>query len=81
MLEIENQVIRVLSDYFKSTRRNITPDSRLIEDLYIDSMSLVELVMALNEFFAIELPEDEVAHWKTVRDICTSIVSCPHIMS
>ncbi|WP_256672691.1 acyl carrier protein [Pseudomonas sp. C1C7] len=81
MLEIENQVIRILMDYFKSTRRNITPNSRLVEDLYIDSMSLVELVMALNESFAIELPEDEVAQWKTVRDICTSIVSCPHTMS
>jgi acyl carrier protein len=72
-LQIESQVIKVLSEYFPVGRRKIERASRLVEDLYVDSMSLVEIVMALNESFAIELPQAQVSEWKTVEDICRSV--------
>jgi acyl carrier protein len=72
-LQIESQVIKVLSEYFPVGRRKIERQSRLVEDLYVDSMSIVEMVMALNESFAIELPEAQVSEWKTVGDICRSV--------
>jgi len=68
-MDIEFQVIKVLSDYFSVGRPKIQRRSRLVEDLYVDSMSLVELVMALNEAFETELPAAEVANWRTVADI------------
>ncbi|WP_095051960.1 acyl carrier protein [Pseudomonas sp. Irchel s3b2] len=74
--EVECQVIKVLSDYFSVDRRKVEVDSRLVEDLYVDSMSLVEVVMALNEVFGVELPEGGVAEWKTVRDICCLVDKC-----
>ncbi|CAI8937982.1 acyl carrier protein [Pseudomonas sp. IT-P253] len=75
-LEIERQVIKVLSDYFSVGRRKIESSSRLVEDLYMDSMSVVEIVMALNEAFGVELPAEEVAGWRTVADICYLVGSC-----
>ncbi|WP_339102107.1 phosphopantetheine-binding protein [Pseudomonas sp. G166] len=50
--------------------RNVEVGLRLIEDLYIDSMSLVEIVMMLNEMFSIELPAEGVGMCRTVKDIC-----------
>lgn len=67
---LESQVIKLLSDYFPARRGKIGIESRLVEDLGVDSISLVEVVMALNERFAIELPDAGVGEWKTVRDIC-----------
>lgn len=74
-LEIECRVIAVLSDHFSSGQRNIDIDSRLVEDLYIDSMSLVEVVMALNEMFGVELPTKDIREWNTVACIVYSVQS------
>lgn len=73
--DIASQVIKVLSDYFSVGRREVQLTSRLVEDLYVDSISLVEIVMALNETFDIDLPEDGVGLWRTVEDVCKSVMS------
>lgn len=72
-IQIEYEVIKMLSNYFSVGRRKIESNSRLVEDLYVDSMSVVEIVMALNEAFGIELDEVEVGRWKFVGDICWSV--------
>ena len=73
--DVVSQVIKVLSDHFPVGRREITLTSRLVEDLYVDSISLVEIVMALNETFGIEFPEDRVGLWRTVEDVCESVMN------
>ncbi|WP_433739483.1 phosphopantetheine-binding protein [Pseudomonas putida] len=72
-LEVEHQVIKTLSKYFPPSHPRIELNSRLVEDLYADSISLVEIVMELNEVFGLELPEAGIEEWKTVSDICESI--------
>lgn len=74
--DIESRVIKVLSDYFTVGRRRIDCGSRLVEDLYVDSMSLVEIVMALNEAFQVEMPATGVAQWRTVADIVSVVRTC-----
>ncbi|PNB75830.1 acyl carrier protein [Pseudomonas sp. GW456-E7] len=74
-LDVLSQVIKVLSDYFPAGRRDIEVTSRLVGDLYVDSISLIEIVMALNETFDIDLPEGEVGLWRTVEDVCESVMS------
>ena len=66
---LEREVIKVLSDYFSVARGTIESDSRLVEDLYVDSVGMIEIVMALNEKFGIDLPDGGVERWKTVGDI------------
>lgn len=69
-LDVEHQVIKVLSNYFPANRHKIKMNSRLVEDLYMDSIGFFEIVMELNETFGIELPVTEAGEWKTVNDIC-----------
>lgn len=73
---VEESVVKVLVGYFSTARGKITADSRLVEDLFVDSISLVEVVMLLNETFSVEIPQEEVAQWKAVEDITRSVMSC-----
>lgn len=47
----------------------VTPDARLVEDLGLDSLDAVELAMAVERRFAIEVAEEELAQLKTVADV------------
>ena len=68
--EIESQIIKLLSDCLSLDGCNIESSSRLVEDLFVDSMNVIEIVMLINEVFDIELPREGVAAWRTVQDIC-----------
>lgn len=71
--EVEFEVLRVLSDCLSIGGRDVKAGLRLVEDLCMDSMSMVEFVVALNEVFSIELSEEGVERCRTVRDICLLI--------
>jgi len=51
----------------------ITLDTSLAEDLEADSLDAVEVIMALEDEFGIEIPDEEAEHFKTVGDICKFI--------
>ena len=51
----------------------ITLDTSLAEDLEADSLDAVEVIMALEDEFGIEIPDEEAEHFKTVSDICKFI--------
>ena len=54
----------------------ITWDSKLDDDLMMDSLSMVELVMFLEESFSIEIPDEEAGTIVTVGDACATIKKC-----
>ena len=47
----------------------MTPDAKFIEDLGADSLDTVELVMALEEEFTIEVPDEEAEKLQSVGDV------------
>ena len=51
----------------------ITLDTYLTEDLEADSLDAVEVIMALEDEFGIEIPDEEAEHVKTIGDICKFI--------
>ena len=51
----------------------ITLDTSLTEDLVADSLDAVEVIMALEDEFGIEIPDEEAEHFKTIGDICKFI--------
>ena len=51
----------------------ITLDTSLTEDLEADSLDAVEVIMALEDEFGIEIPDEEAEHYKTIGDICKFI--------
>jgi acyl carrier protein len=53
----------------------VVPEANFADDLDADSLDVVELVMALEEEFGIEVPEDDLAEVKTVGQAFDVIVS------
>lgn len=47
----------------------ITINTSLIDDLEADSLDAVEVIMALEDEFGIEIPDEEAEHFKTIGDI------------
>jgi acyl carrier protein len=52
---------------------DVTTDTKLKGDLIMDSLDGVELVMALEEKFGVEIPNEDMANLETVGDIVTYI--------
>lgn len=45
------------------------PDAQIVKDLGADSLDCIEVVMAVEEEFGIEIPDAEAEEWRTIRDI------------
>ncbi len=64
--EIEARVRKVLAEQLAVDEGQVVPDARFAEDLNADSLDLVEAVLALEEEWNIEIPEEEMDGVKTV---------------
>lgn len=64
--EIEARVRKVLAEQLAVDEVQVVPDARFAEDLNADSLDLVEAVLALEEEWDIEIPEEEMDGVKTV---------------
>jgi len=53
----------------------VTPEASFIEDLGADSLDIVELVMALEEEYEMEISDEDAEKIKTVRDVIAYIES------
>ena len=65
---IESKVKSIIADQLGKGESEIKLDSRFIEDLGADSLDIVELVMAMEEEFEIEIPDEEAENIKSVGD-------------
>lgn len=68
--ELESRVVGVLCGCLSIACGEVQMNSRLVEDLCMDSIQIVEFVMAINDVFQTEVPDEEVAGWKAVQDVC-----------
>ena len=68
MNEIGEQVKKIVVDHLGIDESKITLESKFIEDLGADSLDTVELVMAFEENFNIEIPDDAAGTITTVQD-------------
>ena len=47
----------------------VAPDKSFVDDLDIDSLSMVEIAVAAQDKFGVEIPDDELKNLKTVQDV------------
>lgn len=66
---LEAKVIGIIVEQLGVDKEQVTPDAKFIEDLGADSLDTVELVMALEEEFAIEVPDEEAEKLQSVGDV------------
>jgi acyl carrier protein len=67
-MDIAAKVKEIVSDKLDVDGANIQEDQDFIEDLKADSLAVVEVVLALEEQFEIEIPDEDTEKIKTVRD-------------
>ncbi len=68
MENILERVIDIVAEELAVDRDEVTEDSSFIEDLGADSLDVVELVMAFEEEFDVEIPDEDAEDIRTVED-------------
>ena len=68
MSDISERVIEIVMEHLGVEKDKITANSSFIDDLGADSLDTVELVMAFEEEFSIEIPDDAAETITTVKD-------------
>ena len=68
MSDIEAAVKQIVIEHLGIDESKVTPESKFIDDLGADSLDTVELVMAFEEKFNIEIPDDAAETIQTVKD-------------
>jgi acyl carrier protein len=66
---IEDKVIKIVAEQFEVPVEKVTVKSLFTEDLKADSLSVVELVLAIEEAFGLEIPDEDAEKIKTVGDV------------
>jgi len=74
-MTIEQRVKKVILDSLDVKEEEVTNKASFVEDLRADSLDTVELVMALEEEFDMEIPDEEAEKIKTVQDAVDHISS------
>lgn len=70
---IESQVKEIIAAQLSVDLEKVTSDAKFIEDLGADSLDTVELVMAFEDKFSIEVPDEEAENLKSVADVVAYI--------
>jgi acyl carrier protein len=68
---IQPKVKEVIVEQLGVDPERVKLEASFIDDLGADSLDIVELVMAMEEEFGIEIPDDDAEKLKTVQDVCT----------
>ena len=64
----EDKVKEIIAKELEVGVQQLTPEAKFIEDLGADSLDIVELVMALEEEFGLDIPDEDADKMKTVGD-------------
>jgi acyl carrier protein len=66
LAEIIDEVAGVPAD-------DVSPEKNFVEDLDIDSLSMVEIAVAAQDKFGVEIPDEQLKDLKTVQDVITYV--------
>ncbi len=73
MAELEEKIAEIVAEQLGVEASEVTPEASFVDDLGADSLDTVELVMALEEEFGIEIPDEDAEKISTVGDAITYI--------
>ena len=67
-MSVEDRVKSIIVEQLGVDAEEVKPDASFVEDLGADSLDTVELVMAFEEAFDIEIPDEQAEKIRTVKD-------------
>src|SRR5712691_12250185 len=67
-MSVEDRVKNIIVEQLGVDAEEVTPDASFVEDLGADSLDTVELIMAFEEEFGVEISDDEAEKIRKVRD-------------
>jgi acyl carrier protein len=73
--EVATKVMDIIAESLGVKRAEVVAQASFITDLNADSLDIVELVMAIEKEFDIEIPDDEAEKIRTVQDAIDYIVA------
>ena len=67
--QMQSKIVDIIANQLGVEKDVITPEANVVDDLGADSLDVVELVMALEEAFDLEIPDEDAESIRTVKDI------------
>ena len=68
MPDVEEKVKKIIMNQLQLSEEEVKLESSFVEDLGADSLDLTELIMAFEETFGVEIPDDEAQGIRKVKD-------------
>ncbi len=68
-MEIYDRVKKIICEQLEVEEEDVKPESSFVDDLGADSLDTVELVMALEEEFSVEIPDEDAEKITTVQNV------------
>jgi acyl carrier protein len=75
MASVDERVKQIIVEQLGVDEAEVTPNASFVDDLGADSLDTVELVMAFEEAFEIEIPDEDAEKIRTVKDATDYITS------
>lgn len=70
---LEDRIRKLVAEQLGVDRNQVTPQASILDDLGADSLDVVELVMAIEESFDIEIPDEAIEGMRTIGDVETYV--------
>ncbi len=67
-MAVDQKMIDIIVEQLSVEREKVVPNASFVDDLGADSLDLVELIMAMEEGFDIEIPDEDAEKISTVQD-------------
>jgi acyl carrier protein len=72
-MAVEDKIKGLVAEQLGVAEDEVTPEASFTDDLGADSLDIVELVMAIEEEYGIEIPDDDAEKIQTIQDAITYI--------
>ncbi len=71
--DIKNVIRRIIAERLDIEEARVTPNARFVDDLGADSLGLVELILAFEEAFDIDISDDDAERIRKVKDVYRAV--------